>query len=112
MSGYVYRKGLSTGPAMRLAWYDYTNTLYQFATGWTFSAVTVAKSTTVTLVTKTTAITGANTSPNIVIDWATADFTALTANTIYQVILTATPTAGDPITFENLPEFTLLAAPA
>lgn len=96
---------------MRLAWKDYAGALYNFSTGWTFSAKVVALGLNAALVTKTSGITGAATSPNVVIDFETADFTPLTAGADYQVILTATPSSGDPIVFEALPRFTLLAGP-
>lgn len=111
MSIHVYRKGLNTGPAMRLAWKDYAGNLYDFSSGWTFSAKVVAVGANAALLTKTSGITGASTSPNVVVDWETADFTPLTASADYSVILTATPTSGDPITFERLPQFKLLPGP-
>lgn len=116
MSHYRYRKGLTTGPAMRLAWYDYTGTaLYQMATGWTFTAKIVKMGTSIVLVTKTAGITGSNTSPNVIVDFESADFSALPggSGTYYEVIVTATPSGGDPIVFEGdtqLPRFELLAA--
>lgn len=113
---YNYRVGQEL-PAMSFAWSDGTNTLIDYSTGWTFTAkVCAATASTTTLLTKTTGITGAATSPNVVIDWTATDFAALTAaaaGTKYVVHLTARRTADTKDRVYNpgkLPEFTLYPA--
>lgn len=114
VSGYTYYKGLSLGPAMRLIWRDDVGALIDFSTGWTgYSAKITAVNSTVLLATKTANITGSNGSLgyNVVIDWDTADHTALTAPGNYAVTLIATPAAGDAVAFPGVITFTLLPAP-
>lgn len=115
MSGYSYEKGVTTGRPMALLWNDRSGTAIDFSSGWTFTVRLVAASTpTVLAATKTTGITGYADNAlgyNILIDWATADFTALTGGTSYTVKLVATPTSGDPIAFPGPASFYLEAAP-
>ena len=75
---YEYRKDQEL-PAVPLEWRDANDDLIDFSTGWTFTvklALLTAPST--VLVTKSSGIAGAATSPNISIDWSTSDFSTLT----------------------------------
>jgi hypothetical protein len=113
---YTYRVGQEL-PAMAFAWTDRTNTVIDYSTGWTFTAkVCTAAAPTTTLLTKTTGITGAATSPNITVDWTTTDLSALTAaatGTDYVVHLIARRTADSKdrqYSPGKLPTFTLFPA--
>lgn len=110
---YNYRVGQEL-PAMSFAWSDGAGALIDFSTGWTFTAkVCAATAPTTTLLTKSSGITGAATSPNVTVDWSTTDFADLTAaanGTPYVVHLTATRTADNKQRVFNpgqLPKFTL-----
>jgi len=113
MNGYVYYKGLTLGPAVKLVWRDDAGALIDYSTGWTFSAKITAINATALLATKTANITGSSgvLGYNVVIDWDTADHTALTTPGTYSVLLVATPTVGDPVAFPAPITFTLLPAP-
>lgn len=66
--------------AMALAWSDRDDALIDFSNGWTPTVKVAAESAPNTvLVTKTTGITLAATSPNYLIDWTAAEITALAA---------------------------------
>jgi hypothetical protein len=83
-------------PAIPLAWLDATGAVIDFSSGYTFSAKVCAASTTAVLLTKSSGITGAATSPNLTIDWVAADFSGLTASatgTAYDVFVYARRTA-------------------
>lgn len=74
----AYRKDQEL-PALGLEWRDGTGALIDFSSGWTFTVMVATSAAPNTAVlTKTTGITGAATSPNVVIDWATSDFSGLT----------------------------------
>lgn len=66
-------------PAIPVEWRDKDGALIDFSSGWTFTAKVCAANTPTTIaLTKTTGITGAATSPNVLIDWTTSDFASLT----------------------------------
>jgi hypothetical protein len=110
-----YVKGQELAP-MSFVWRDGVGALIDFSTGYTLTAkLALQSSKTATLLTKTVGVTGSASSPNIVINWATADFTSLTAaGTVYVVWLYATRVSdGLHRVFSPgaLPTFTLLTAP-
>jgi hypothetical protein len=116
MADYVYVKDqeLST---MQFAWYDANNALLDLSTGYTFTVKLATRDAPTTIVlSKTAGITGAATSPNLTIDWATTDFTSLTAaGTTYVVWIYARRTADSKdrvFNPANLPTLMLLTAPA
>jgi len=71
-------------PSPGLNWYDNSDParLIDFSTGWTFTVkIAAASAPNTVLVTKTTGITGSagsSTTPNVVIDWSTTDWSTLT----------------------------------
>lgn len=93
---YAYRQDQEL-PAMAIEWLDSNGDVIDFSTGWTFTAKVATKTIPGTaLITKTTGITGAATSPNVVIDWSTTDWSALapaTGGTVHVVHLTARRTS-------------------
>lgn len=102
-------------PAMSFDWYDGNGALIDFSTGHTFAALVCLASTTTALTTKITGITGTATSPNVTVDWVTADFSTLTAGKEYVVYLRARRTSDSKDRYfrpDNLPSFTLGATPA
>lgn len=79
MTPYAYRKDQEL-PNVTLEWRDANGSLIDFSTGWTFTVkLALASAPSAVLVTKTTGITGAATSPNLLIDWSTTDWSTLTA---------------------------------
>ena len=69
MTTYEYRADQEL-PAIPVEWRDADRAVIDFSTGWTFTAKVCAASTPTTIaLTKTTGITGADTSPNVLIDW-------------------------------------------
>lgn len=119
-SGYAYR-GDQELPSIQINWLDGTGATIDFSTGWTFTAkVVAATAPTTVLLTKTTGITGAASSPNVTIDWATTDFAGLAksdSGTRYLIWLYARRAADskdrvfDPSGASPL-SFTLFTAPA
>lgn len=103
-------------PALAVEWRDRDDTVIDFSSGWTFTAKVCATATPNTVaLSKTTGITGASTSPNVTIDFATTDFSGLTASTAgtrYVVRLYARRTADskDRVFGGDL-SFLLLTAP-
>lgn len=94
---YGYRIGQEL-PSMAFEWLDgATGAVIDFSSGWTFTAsIAAANAPGTVLATITTGITGAATSPNVTIDWATDAFDDLTpaaAGTVYVVHLVATRTS-------------------
>jgi hypothetical protein len=74
---YVYRSDQEL-PTMRLAWKDGNETIIDYSSGFTATVkVASAAAPTTTLLTKTSGITLAATSPNYSIEWTAADFTTL-----------------------------------
>lgn len=96
MTVYAYRADQEL-PSIPLVWKDGNGNLIDYSSGWTFSAkVCAASAPTTTLLTKSSGITGAATSPNVTISWSTSDFTGLTASTqgtAYYVYVYARQTA-------------------
>lgn len=96
MSTYTYRADQEL-PAMALEWLDRDGTVIDFSTDYNFTVQLTRKTQPTTVVaTKTTGVTGAATSPNVLIDWSTSDFSGLTAEdngTTYLVHVTARRTA-------------------
>ena len=112
---YAYRKDQEL-PALTVAWSDANGNLIDFSSGYTFTVkIALASAPSAVLVSKTTGITGAATSPNITVDWSTTDWSTLTAaanGTLYVAHLYARRTSdtkdrvfrpGDPITFRLYP---------
>lgn len=115
MQQYTYVKNQEL-PAMSFEWRDNTNTLVDYSTGYTLTVKVAAQTTpTVTVLTKSTGITGAATAPNVAVNWSTADLAALTAGTTYVIWLIATRTADSlhrVFSPALLPTMMVLAAPA
>lgn len=114
MSAIFYRKNQAL-PALTIAWYDGTGTLVDFSSGWTLSALICARGSTTALVTKTTGITGAATSPNVTVDWSATEFSGLTAGAMFDVYVKAVRNSDSKVRYfrpGNPPQFTLLATPA
>lgn len=102
-------------PAIPVEWRDGTGALIDFSTGWTFTAKVCAATTPTTIaLSKTNGITGAATSPNVLIDWTTTDFSALTPGAhIVQLYARRTSDSKDRVFRPAKPiTFLLLAAPA
>lgn len=93
---YSYRIGQEL-PSMAFEWLDRDGAVIDFSTGWTFAAkIADADDPGTILATVTTGITGAATSPNVTIDWATDAFDTLVpaeAGSVFVVHLIATRTA-------------------
>ncbi len=93
---YAYRIGQEL-PSMAFEWQDRDGAVIDFSSGWTFTAKLASANTPGTIAaTITTGITGAATSPNVTIDWATDAFDALTpdaAGSVYVVHLIARRTS-------------------
>ena len=116
MADYTYVKDQELS-SLAVAWYDYAGNLLDVSTGYTFMVKIAARDTpTTTIITKSTNITGAATSPNLLINWDVNAFSTLTAaGAVYVLWIIATRTAdGKHRVFspENLPRFTLLTAPS
>lgn len=104
-------------PSISVLWEAGDGAPMQFATGWTFSLKICLTSAPFTIVaTKTAGLTGADVFPNVTIDWATTDFSALTATdagTQYTCYLYARRTADSKdAVFPGMITFTLKTAPA
>lgn len=118
MTNFPYRADQEL-PAIPVAWYDGDNTLIDFSTGWTFTVKLALQETPTTVVlSKTTGITGAATSPNVTIDWSTSDFTGLTAAAggttyVWHLVARRTSDSKDRVFRPGRPDtLTLFAAPA
>lgn len=96
MTVYTYRTDQEL-PTIPVDWRDNANAVVDFSSGWTFTAKLVAVNAPGTVVlSKTTGITGAATSPNIVIAPSASDWSGLTSTTtgtLYDVLLYARRTA-------------------
>lgn len=73
-----------------LTWPEPDGTLYDFTTGWTFTARIGTPD--IGLLAKTSGFTGASTAPNLVIAWAAAELDALPVGS-YHLDITARLTA-------------------
>lgn len=93
-------------PDLAFAWFDGNKVLIDFSTGYTFELKIGLRGRTA-LITKTTGITGAATSPNVTISWSTSgELNALAAGN-YTGQLTAQRTADNKqrvMTFEFIVE--------
>src|SRR5262245_6678878 len=79
-------------PDLTLTLEDSAGNLYQFATGWTFS-LKVGVPGAAAQFTKSSGITGANTAPNVTVQWATSgELNSIAAGT-WQLMLFATRTS-------------------
>src|SRR5258708_20220682 len=67
-------------PDLGVQWLDSASTIIDFHTGYTFT-IRIGREGETALVTKTTGITGAATSPNIVIVWAAGELAVLPKGT-------------------------------
>ena len=66
-------------PGLPIEWRDADDEIINFSSGWTFTArLAAASAPNVVLATKTTGISGAATSPNVLIEWAAGVFDDLT----------------------------------
>ena len=100
-------------PDDAITWYDSNDNVVDFSAGWTFTAKLGAPASPA-VITKTTGITGAATSPNVTIAWTTAELSSLpnqTATYALQVIARRTSDSKDrpfpqPISFTILPAVT------
>lgn len=80
-------------PAMTFNWQDKDAATIDFSSGYTFTAkLCLTSAPTAILLTKSSGITGAATSPNITVAWTAADFVGLAAGT-YRVLVYARRTA-------------------
>lgn len=78
MTTYEYRADQEL-PAIPVEWLDRDGAVIDLSTGWTFTVkIALASAPNTVLVTKSSGITGAATSPNVTVDWSTSDFTTLT----------------------------------
>jgi len=114
MTTYEYRADQEL-PAIPVEWRDADRAVIDFSTGWTFTAKVCAASTPTTIaLTKTTGITGAGTSPNVLIDWTTTDFSALTPGQhVVHLYARRTADSKDRVFRPSKPiTFLLLPAPA
>lgn len=75
-----------------IIWYEPDGTLYDFTSGWTFTA-RVGNPGTAALLQKTTGFVGASTAPNLVLSWAAGDLAAIPSGS-YHLDITARLTAG------------------
>lgn len=102
------RKGAAL-PDRGLVWLDDQGNLINFSAGYTFQLKISATGDGTALVTKTTGITGAATSPNVTISWTVAELASLSAEVEYVCQLAALRTSdGKPRPF---PDFTLWLTP-
>lgn len=76
-------------PDLGIVWRDTAGTLINFSSGWTFEAK-VGRLGQEALFVKTTGITGASTSPNVTIQWATSGELNTLASGTYTLQLAAT----------------------
>jgi hypothetical protein len=86
-----YTKGDELEP-VSITWYQPNGTLYNFTSGWTFTA-RIGTPGTAALVQKTTGFTGAATAPNLSLAWTAGDLAAIASGT-YHLDITARLTAG------------------
>lgn len=98
-------------PALALEWKDRDSNLIDYSSGWTFRVDLLSSGGTI-MASKTTGITGAATSPNVIIDWANTDFDGLSGN--YRVYIKATRTSDSKFRVfndETLPSIRIVTAP-
>lgn len=79
-------------PDLTIVWNDNAGVLIPFATGWTFE-LKLGQPGAAAALTKTTGITGADTSPNVTIIWSAAAELNTITPTAYTAQLTATRTS-------------------
>lgn len=72
-------------PSIRLVWKDGTGTVIDFSSGYTWTVILAQESEAV--LTKTTGVTGAATSPNVTINWGTGELDI--AEGVYDLIVIA-----------------------
>ena len=99
----------SENPETQLIWKDATGTLIDFSVGYTFTVKLVQEG--VTQLTKTTAITGAATEPNVKIEWAVDELDI--AAGVYQLWVYARDSGSRDRVFrpDNPPLIRIVAAP-
>lgn len=81
-------------PSTTFDWYDRTGALVDFSSGYTLSAQIITGANAVAL-NKTSGVTGAATSPNVTIDWATTDLTNLSGEYELRVVARRTSDSKD-----------------
>jgi hypothetical protein len=89
---WIYRADQET-PSFAVAWSDRDGNLIDFSTGYTFELKLVHRTTGTLALTKTSGITGAATSPNIIAAWSSGEL-AITPGP-YRVHITATTGGAD-----------------
>lgn len=110
MTDYIYRQD-QEDPAVYISWSDKDGNLIDFSTGYTFEVKLAVDATTAPVLVKTTGITGAATSPNITITWASGDLN-VTPGT-YRLYLKATTSSRDRRYKNNEePKVVIVATPA
>jgi hypothetical protein len=87
-----YTKGDELEP-IAITWYEPDGTLYDFSTGWTFTA-RIGNPGSEALVQKTSGFTGTATAPNLTLAWADGDLDGIAGGT-YHLDVTARLTTGD-----------------
>lgn len=92
MSSWTYRAD-QEAPSFAVAWYDRNGNLIDFSSGYTFEVKLVHKVTDAVALTKVAGITGAATSPNVVVAWSSGEL-AVTPGP-YRLHLTATAAGAD-----------------
>ena len=112
MTAWVYRQDQEL-PSWSADWYQKVggvDTLINMASGYTFQVLLVNQSTGVIGLTKTANITGAATSPNIVVAWAAGELNIAAGN--YLMHLKATTGGADRLFApDRLPTITIVATP-
>jgi hypothetical protein len=115
MADYTYRTDQS-GPPIGFRWLDYTKTLINFTTGWTFELQLVTYTGLIEKVVDNTGITGGagdSVQPNVVISWPLSFFTDVPPDQ-YQLLLKAIETASSKPRFfslDRLPTLEVVPAP-
>jgi hypothetical protein len=103
-------------PSIPLEAKDRDGNLYDFSTGWTFTAKFCLEGTLVIAHTKSTGIVGAATSPNLIVSPAVADWAALAPSalgTVYDVYVYCRRTADSlDYVYRPVPQVRLYTAPA
>ncbi len=92
MSNWIWRAD-AEAPSFAVAWKDRDGNLIDFSSGYTFEIEFVRNDEVVW--SKTTGITGAATSPNVVVAWASGDLANLTSGVSYELHLTATDSSSN-----------------
>lgn len=92
MSSYVQGSDL---PDLAINWYDSAGNPVDFSSGWSYQVKVAPVNSTVASFTKTTGVTGAATTPNLTISWATTgELNSLDAGS-YVVQVRATRSSDD-----------------